>query len=211
MINSDHLREPSTFRRKVKRGVNRLLFRYNEIVPKRKMPFDGIFVIGTYKTGTTSMHHYFSSIGLRHLTINTEVKRRYANNDWEYLNFLVSRYHSFDDNPWHRLDVVEHFMRQQRDFRFILTVRDQETWFRSFVAHNLRHGYQPPLKEEKSAFTKKMLIDHNSACRKMALRYNKPLLEIELASEPEPEQRILSFVGLPDRGVQFPHSNRAQR
>lgn len=199
--------EPPTLRHRLKRLKNRSLFRLYETFPKRTMPFDAIFVIGTYKTGTTSMHHFFEGNGLRHLTINTFVKRRYASGDLDYLDFLVTRYHSFDDNPWHKLDVIDRYMRREGDFRFILTTRDPQAWFDSYVRHNLRHRLAPPPSHQRAAFIEQNLVRHNDACRELAARYHRPLLELDVTTAQGPEETILRFVGLPDKGARFPHSN----
>ena len=130
-------------RRLAKKVRNKTLFRYRVCTPKPSMPFDAIFVVGYYKTGTTSMHHFLKTNGLRHLTINREVKKRFWARDFRYLEHLVRHFHSFDDNPWHNPTVIEHFARAEMDYRFILTTRDENEWFDSYCRHNLRHGALP--------------------------------------------------------------------
>lgn len=196
----------STYLRRYKNEVRRF-YRLN--TPKKEIGCDGIFVIGTYKTGTTSMHHFFEKNGLRHMSINTEVKRRHSAGNLAYLDRIVKHYHSFDDSPWNKLDVIERYMKSSKDHRFILTTREPFDWFKSFSSHQVRNGYSKLLKADEESVIQHFLIDHNNTCRKLAKKYNKPLLEVNIATEKSIERKLLEFSGLKDRGVKFPHSNRS--
>lgn len=112
--------------KKIKSIYKRHRFKIKFLTPKPSMPFDAVFVIGQNKTGTTSMYHFFSSLGLRHLTINNIVKFKFFNGEYDYLDRLVNSFHSFDDIPWNRLDVIERYMSMDRNFYFILTIRDPD-------------------------------------------------------------------------------------
>jgi len=50
------------------------------------MPFDAVFVIGPAKTGTTSTRVFLQRNGLRHLTINQFVTKRWMDGDYTYLD-----------------------------------------------------------------------------------------------------------------------------
>lgn len=197
----------SILKKRLKRFVNRSRFVIYTNTPKSKMPFYAAFVIGTYKTGTTSMNHFLSSLGLRHLTINSYVKERYAQGDFDYLDRLTRHFHSFDDNPWHRLDVIERYMQSDEDNRFILTTREAGRWFESYTSHQLSHGLPRPIAKE--TFVRDNLLRHNDACRELAAKYSKPLLEVDVTTSHDSAKLITQFLGMPDRGVGFPHSNAA--
>lgn len=186
-------------------------FKLRLLTRKSEQPFDCAFVIGQNKTGTTSTHHFLRSLGLRHLTINEVVKARYFEGDLEYLDRLTRHFHSFDDNPWNRLDVIERYMRQEADFRFILTLRDPDEWFDSLVRFNRRRGRPVPEEAERQGRIEERLIHHNRECRRLAEAHRKPLLEVDVTRDADAPARIIEFLGLtPTTSPAFPHSNRTR-
>ena len=196
---------------KLKKSIKMRFWRYRYkrhfLFPKSEMPFDAVFVIGANKTGTTSTHHFLRDLGLRHLTINEDVKRRYFKNDFAYLDYLTTRFHSFDDVPWNRLDVVEHFMKKDRNFLFILTIRDPNEWYGSFVRFYKKLGRT--MEGDRNYMIEKK-AHHDATCISLAKQNNKPLLIVDVTKDSEAGRKIANFLNVPVKIAKFPHVNRTK-
>jgi hypothetical protein len=100
-----------------------------------------VFVIGAAKTGTTSMGFALFRLGFRHLGWDEPLFRAYQRGDWDALRTATTQYDSFDDGPWNEPgpedgpDVFPVLDRWYPDARFVLTVRDPESWARSHRDH----------------------------------------------------------------------------
>lgn len=178
------------------------------MMPRPKFDFDNVFVIGFNKTGTTSANRFLQNLGLKHLSINRHVKARWEKKDYDYLIWLTGRFNSFDDVPWNRNDVIERLMPLDRDSRFILTVRDPDQWFDSYVRFEARRF--PPAESDRS----KMIdfrLERDELCRTLAKKYGRQLLEIDVTRETEANLAIGQFLGFKDNEIpEFPHLNRTQ-
>lgn len=195
---------------KLPHHIRRYLFIPTLVFKKPKMPFDAVFVVGQSKTGTTSMHHFLKRLGCKHMTINKFAQKLYHSKKWWALDIIVSRYNSFDDSPWHRLDLIEHYMKSGKDFRFILTTRNPDAWFNSFVAYFGHKGRDVPREQERRELIEKLLLRHNERCLELSEKYHKPILIIDL-SRPGVEKEITTFLGLPDTAEKMPKANQGFR
>ena len=156
------------------------------------------------------MHHFLKAIGLRHLSINEIVKKHYFNKNFEYLDLLTEHFHSFDDVPWNRLDVIERYMNSDRNNYFILTTRDPDAWFKSAVSFGKQLGRKVPSEDERNEYIEQTLHRHNQSCRELAALHGKKLLEIDVTSEEDAAAKITSFLGISNRNIPFPHSNKTK-
>ena len=129
--------------------------------------------------------------------------------DYSYLDKLVKCYNSFDDRPWNRLDVIERYMSYPKDFRFILTVRDPNERFDSAVRYCIKLGLKPPTEEQRPQWVERYLL-HNKSCRNFANNYGKKLLEINVIRGKEVGFKIITFLGLKNQNIDFPHINRTK-
>lgn len=183
-------------------------FLARSLTPKPRTAFANCFVIGNIKTGTTSCHHFLRQCGLRHLTMNRYVNSLHQAGQLEKLRKITRYINSFDDLPWNRLDVVEMFMREDRDHRFILTVRDPDAWFDSYVYHNALRGHPVPTEAERERFIAERYEHHNRTCRELARQFGKKLLEIDVTADPDAARKIAEFLELDcDPLPAFPHRN----
>lgn len=125
-------------------------------IPKPLKPegWDKVFGIGQQKTGTTSLAKVFQHYGLlvpKQTEQETLLTDRVLSGDYSKLRPFVERYDAFQDAPFSNglcfvaCDVLF------PDARFILTVRDEDDWFRSlYNFHKKVFGFndQRELNEE---------------------------------------------------------------
>lgn len=187
--------------------VRRYFFLRYFAVPLEPMPFDKVFVIGQYKTGTTSMHVFFLEHGLRHMSINRLLRNRHWYGKWGLIDRTIEHFHSFDDAPWNYPDTIERLMKMDRDFRFILTLRDPDSWFDSYVRFFGERGKWTPDEEDRESFIEERYHGHNKWCRDLAEAHDKPLLEVDISDDDAP-RRIREFLELPPSDIPMPHTNR---
>jgi hypothetical protein len=91
------------------------------------------------KTGTTSLKKCFKILGLHPIAPTPELsheiaaatRRLFKKGEYEPALKFAETYRSFEDRPWNVWEMYQHLDRRFLDSRFILTVRDPETWWRS--------------------------------------------------------------------------------
>ncbi|MBF2758887.1 MAG: hypothetical protein ISN28_01250 [Ectothiorhodospiraceae bacterium AqS1] len=92
-----------------------------------------VFGIGFHKTGTTSLAEALRLLGYRVTGPNGAHDPQIANNVLRLIDDLVPRYDAFQDNPWPI--VYQELDKRYPGSKFILTVRDPESWIRSQVGY----------------------------------------------------------------------------
>ena len=98
-------------------------------------------MIGAAKTGTTSMGFALFRLGYHHLGWDEGLWNAYRRGDWAALREATTRFDSFDDGPWNEPgphggpDVFPRLEEWYPDAKFVLTVRDPESWSRSHREH----------------------------------------------------------------------------
>ena len=97
-----------------------------------------IFCIGFQKTGTSSIGRALDSLGYRVCGAVGLKEPRLENNIKKIAFAVVPDYDAFQDNPWPIL--FRELDSQWPNSRFILTLRDEDSWVRSVVRH---FGSQP--------------------------------------------------------------------
>jgi sulfotransferase family protein len=98
-----------------------------------------IFCVGLNKTGTSTMKHCFEILRLMPIaspkTYGPEVRKRirhfYKHKNYEDMLDLAQGYRSFEDRPWNMWSMYRQLHERYPDSLFILTVRDEESWWRS--------------------------------------------------------------------------------
>lgn len=97
-----------------------------------------VFVVGTNKTGTTSLDAYFKSCGYLSSpqSVFEALADDYRAGNWGRITRAIRRYETFQDNAFaHATDeFLVHLKREFPRSKFILTVRDsEEQWYYSLV------------------------------------------------------------------------------
>lgn len=100
-----------------------------------------VFCIGRNKTGTTTMKKVLSHYGYR-VAPQQEGERLIFDLDFEpgprFWDW-VDRYEAFQDAPFSWTEFVPAILERYPDAKFILTVREPDSWFDSLRNHHFSH------------------------------------------------------------------------
>jgi hypothetical protein len=178
-----------------------------------------IFGIGWAKTGTTSLGVALANLGFNHRSQDLGYVDAWAQGNYEQIFAETDRYDSFDDWPW--LLMFEQFDERYPDAKFVLTVREENAWLRSYrsmladqgnaskkmnsIRSNL-YGLDFPTVTETDLVAR--YRKHNRDV--MAYFWDKPdkLLVVDWSvGHGYPE--LCDFIGMARVKDPFPHANRA--
>lgn len=182
-----------------------------------------IFCIGFHKTGTTSMGKLFRKLGYReqgpYKTRDREFVAKLARGDLGELFAVAEGAEAFRDNPWplfyRELDA------RFPGSRFILTLRDPDSWIQSAVNHfgsqpdpsspmrELIYGAASPVGNERTYAER--FVRHNREVREYFADREQDLLAIDL-NEGDALRPICRFLGRRKPWLmRMPHKNRRLR
>jgi hypothetical protein len=173
------------------------------------------------KTGTSTMKGCFEQLGWEPIASPRSVARTrrmyldiFEKGDYSRALAAVGDFVAFEDRPWNVWEMYRHLDEAHPDSRFVLTVRDPETWWRSveqWCTHKkpqMAETYTTHLRAE--AFTREAfvagyeqynaeVIDHFEGTDK--------LLVLDVEAEPS-WAPLCAFLGVPVPDAPFPHRNR---
>lgn len=181
-----------------------------------------VFCIGMNKTGTSTIKHCFDTLGLHPIAspktygslIRDRIRNFYRHRNYEDMLALADAYLSFEDRPWNMWSMYRHLRERFPDGRFILTVRDAESWWRSterwltVTKPEVLPRYQLHLRVDD--LNRESMIESY-------LRYNdevqdffagsRQLLVLDL-ERGDGWEKLCRFLALPIPPVPFPHANQ---
>lgn len=181
-----------------------------------------VFCIGMNKTGTSTMKHCFEQLNLSPIaapkTYTKEVRKKinhfYDHKSYHEMLELAEHYQAFEDRPWNMWSMYRHLHERFPDSKFILTVRDPESWWRStehwvtVAKPEVLKRYQLHLRVHQPS--KESMIESY-------LRYNQEveeyfrgtgqLLVVNL-EQGDGWDKLCNFLDLPVPKSEFPHANR---
>lgn len=183
-----------------------------------------VFCVGMNKTGTSTLKHCFEILGLGPIaspktydrTIRRQLEQFYKHKTYDAMLDLAEHYKAFEDRPWNMWTMYRHAHERFPDSRFILTVRDPESWWRS------TERWITVTKPGVMARYEQHLRVHEPSKESMTqsyLRYNAEVqayfegtgkllvMDIERGDGWE---KLCAFLGLPVPDCDFPHANRQQ-
>jgi hypothetical protein len=181
-----------------------------------------VFCIGMNKTGTSTLNHCFEALKLTPIaspkSYDREVRRQidnfYKHKSYDAMLDLAERFKSFEDRPWNMWTMYRHVHLRFPDSRFILTVRDPESWWRS------TERWITVTKPEVLARYQLHLRVHEPSKDSMIesyLRYNREveayfkgtdkLLVMDI-EKGDGWDKLCGFLSLPVPEREFPHANR---
>jgi len=174
-----------------------------------------IFCIGFHKTGTTSLavalttlgYRVHGAFGLGDPEIGEHVHAR--------ADEIVARFDAFQDNPWPI--IYQGLDARYPDSKFILTLRNPESWLRSVVAHF--GGSVTPMREwiygpgggdpigNEERYTARY-EQHNAEALKYFAGRPTDLLVMDFSAG-DGWSELCAFLDQPIPAEPFPHANSA--
>lgn len=97
-----------------------------------------VFGVGFSKTGTTSLEKALRTLGYRAWRAhwqnphNSYLLALYIHRDYDEIFRIVNYYDAFADGPWGGTQLYREIYRRLPESKFILTIRDAESWYVSF-------------------------------------------------------------------------------
>ena len=177
-----------------------------------------IIGIGWAKTGTTTLGTCLKELGFKHQSQDLTLVKELKENDFGRFNRLLDEYDSFEDWPW--LLYYEDIYSMYPNAKFILTVRDEESWVKSYKnmlknqgkAHksmneirNFLYGLDFPNVSEKDLIARYQ--KHNKDVKAFFQNKNKQLLVVNWI-EGDGWNELCEFLDIEVPKVDFPHSNK---
>jgi hypothetical protein len=198
-----------------------------------------IFCIGAGKTGTTSLFAFLEGLGIR---MGSQAAGEALLEPWKDRNFkpiieLAHTAEGFQDFPFSAPFTFQALDAAFPDAKFILTIRDVESWYRSLTRFHTKllgtrglpttadlrafpYVYRGWILDvliaaygvsEAEPYAKPPLVAafaaHNAAVTEYFRHRPGALLTVDLA-EPDAAERIATFIGVPHEGKPLPHLNR---
>lgn len=117
-----------------------------------------IFCIGRNKTGTTSLKHEFIDRGFivgNELVAQLMLREPYRNKDFRPIIEYCKTAQVFQDVPFSWIGTYKHIDKAYPNSKFILSVRDAESWCKSAVNHmsnQITNGERVPTIEDFKSF-----------------------------------------------------------
>jgi hypothetical protein len=105
-----------------------------------------IFCIGQNKTGTTSLTRALSILGYRlcpediMYNFGSVHFKDFQDGKFDGILNLVNQYDVFEDRPWNHTDFYKVLDKTYEGSKFILTTRDAEQWWDSYIRWNNKIG-----------------------------------------------------------------------
>ena len=178
-----------------------------------------VFCVGLNKTGTTTIKRCFTALDIVPVAPKPQrmigvLKAILERNDYEPALRLAERYRGFEDRPWNVWQMYRRLDERFPRSRFLLTVRDPETWWRS-----VERWLSMTKPWMAVAYRRHLQADDllEGSMIEAYLRYNREVIEyfrgrddllvldIEKDGRWEP---LCAFLGRPVPPVPFPHANR---
>lgn len=94
-----------------------------------------VFIIGSAKTGTSSVGAALEKLGYHDSKWNPQIQDYYHFGNYPPIWEHVGRYDSFSDGPFNTGEFYKELFERYPSAKFILTVREKEAWKKSFLNH----------------------------------------------------------------------------
>lgn len=172
-----------------------------------------IFCIGFHKTGTTSLAYALEMLGYRVTGPNGVNDPDIGRNAMKMARKLVRKYDAFQDNPWPVL--YQEMDAEYPGSKFILTVRDPESWIRSQTGHFREketpmrkwiYGAGSPVGNEDIYVER--YLDHYREVEEYFRDRPDDLLIMDLAAR-DGWEKLCPFLDKAIPDTVFPHANKA--
>ena len=180
------------------------------VLATTKSDFSGkIFCIGYQKTGTTTLGRSLEMLGYHHSSYDNEIYTKYYKHKLNLPKILeyTSKFESFDDQPWFKVDLIPVLDRKFPNSKFIYLTRDEESWKNSM--HNWgkkKWGEYPNVDEGLEGFIKhrQFVMEYFKG------RLGKDFLILDI-KDPMGFKKLSDFLGKSAPMDSFPHFNKTEK
>jgi hypothetical protein len=188
---------------------------------EKSHPLTKVFIIGAPKTGTSSVGRAYEMMGCRDKGFDPMLQTYVDHGHFPPVWDTVAMYDSFSDGPFNSGVFYEKLYFKYPGAKFVLTMRDEESWLKSHMAHFSPNGSNSKVKERfrmleyspdewREWYRLRMTHIRSFFASRDASRL---LLEIDIFTESADEcwKKLASHVqGLspPPVGTPFPHANQ---
>jgi uncharacterized protein YdaL len=94
-----------------------------------------VFCIGQPKTATKSLASALEIVGLRHKSWDPKLLEDFYEGRLADIFDTINKFDSFDDLPWSHPYLFPILAKKYKGSKFILTIRDQDSWITSVKNH----------------------------------------------------------------------------
>lgn len=179
-----------------------------------------VFGIGWAKTGTTTLGECLRTLGYRHQSQRLDLVRDVGEGNLEMVTSVAAESESFEDWPW--LLLYREFDELFPGSRFILTVRQEDRWLRSY--RNMLEGQGEASGEMNEIrrilyglpfpdVTSDQLLARYRSHNREVMRYFSQMPERLLVVDWEKGhgwREVCGFLGHEVPDTAFPHANRGR-
>ena len=174
-----------------------------------------VICVGFHKTGTTSIGAALSILNYR---VKGETSRPLIpilNGNYNKVLKMLKNYNAVQDIPWFR--IYKELDELIPNSKFILTIRDEESWYSSAVKHfgNIMiaqhewiYGRGKGLLKNNKENTINVYRNHNHNVKEYFKDRPDDLLILDFTKNDEWEQ-LCSFLSQDIPNVSFPHANKS--
>jgi hypothetical protein len=185
-----------------------------ELAKRRAMRTGGyckVFGIGAARTGTSSLARAFVLLGYRHKSWDPALWDAYERGELDPIFQEAERYETFEDGPWNAPDLYRALDERFPRSRFVLTVRETQTWSRSHERHFTSQSTPERYRiENYAARSAELVAEYERRNAEIAEYFrDRPndLLVLDVVGG-EGWEKLCDFLGRRPPRQPFPHFNR---
>jgi hypothetical protein len=197
-----------------------------------------VFGVGFSKTGTTSLEEALQILGYSVCRGHWQTPHTfyllalYIHRDYEEIFRMVNYWDAFADGPWGGTDLYVQLYKRLPESKFILTIRDAESWYFSFEKlitkfdlnletaldsyHARRYGSAYFFKHifgiDTMAGSRQKIISHYNAYNKKVKDYlsrnRADFIEFDIPAG-DGWEKLCEFLGKEIPNQPFPHENKS--
>ena len=180
-------------------------------------PNHKVIGVGFQKTGTSSLRDALQALGYRVGDNNHQLLWPILHGHWDRVFRKLECFDAVEDNPWPL--IYKQIDRRVPGCKFILTLREPESWYRSVSRHigDLRdpmhewiYGLGKGLPKDDKANTIRVFNAHNAAVMEHFKDRPDDLLVVDLTAGAGWTQ-LCAFLGCDVPDHSFPHANDKQQ
>ena len=185
--------------------------------PMQQPDMTKVIGVGFQKTGTTSLRDALRVLGYRVGDNNHQMLWPILHGNWARVFRKLQGFDAVEDNPWPL--IYKEIDAQIPGCKFILTVREPESWFQSVSRHigDLRdpmhewvYGLEKGLPKDHKANTLNAFEAHNAEVREHFRDRPNDLLVIDFTAGAGWSE-LCQFLGCEVPDVPFPHANNKNK